>query len=778
VVEQIRALGVRRWTLNVECSLLVFLLSVFAAQAQPNSPRIGYVFPAGGRVGATVELKVGGQFLEGVTNAFVTGGGVTAVVTDFHRPMQQGLFNTLRDKLLELREKRQAARRGDNTTNTWTAEEEKEMEAIRDRILKNPPNRNVTPAIADVATLRLTLATNAEPGERELRLATATGLSNPMKFCVGTLPEFSAPPARAPNPDEERLRRQFNLPPVDVPTTNIARVTLPTVINGQITPGEVDRYRFSARRGQQLVVEVSARDLIPYLADAVPGWFQATIALYDSKGKELAYDDDFRFNPDPVLHSEIPRDGEYLVEIKDSIYRGREDFVYRIALGELPFITSIFPLGGRVGERTLVEVKGWNLETNRLSPDTKATGVTRLTARQDECFSNWIPFAVDDLPEVTEREPNNVSGKAQTITLPVIINGRIDAPGDTDVFQITGKAGEEVVAEITARRLNSPLDSILKVIDAAGQQFAINDDLEDKASGLNTHHADSYVHVKLPADGKYLIHLADTQRQGGPDFGYRLRVSTPQPDFELRVVPASLSCRSGSSVPLRVVALRKDGFTNDITLALKDAPAGFKLSGNRIPANTNEVKLTLTAPAASSAKPFVLSLEGRSQVSDREIVRPAVPAEDLMQAFFYRHLVPAQELQMAVLGRGPQRTGVRILSSTPIKIPVGGTARVRLDIPAARFVDKLHLEMNEPPEGISIKSFASNREGAELIFQSNASAKPGTKGNLIVNAFNSRSEPAEDKNKPRRAPVATIPAIPFEVVAATQARAANDVTIP
>ena len=762
----------RRHSKNVKTLALTIaaLLLALAATAQPNSPRIGYVYPAGGRVGASIELKVGGQFLESVTNAFVTASGVTAVVTDFNRPMQQGLFNTLRDKLVELRDKRQAARRGDSSTNRWTDADEKEMLAIRDRILKNPPNRNVTPAIADVATLRLTLATNAEPGEREIRLATATGLSNPMKFCVGMLPEFSAPPARAPNPDEDRLRRQFNLPPVDVPPTNVARVTLPTVINGQITPGEVDRYRFNARRGQQLVVVVSARDLIPYLADAVPGWFQATVALYDSKGKELAYDDDFRFHPDPVLHFEIPRDGDYVVEIKDSIYRGREDFVYRIAIGELPFITSIFPLGGRVGEQTAVEVKGWNLQTNKLSPDTKATGVTLLAAHKDEHLSNWVPFAVDDLTEVTEREPNNVSGKAQKITLPVIVNGRIDSSGDTDVFQITGKAGDEIVAEITARRLNSPLDSILKVLDSSGQQLALNDDLEDKASGLNTHHADSYVRAKLPADGKYFIHLADTQRQGGPEYGYRLRVSPPQPDFELRVVPASLSVRPGSSVPLRVVALRKDGFTNDITLALKDAPAGFKLSGNRIPANTNEVKLTLTTSSGSAPTPFSLSLEGRSQLAGSEIVRPVVPAEDLMQAFFYRHLVPAQELQVAVLGRGPQRTGVRILSSTPVKIPVGGTARVRLDIPAARFVDKLHLEINEPPEGISIKSFASNREGVELILQSNATTKPGMKGNLIVNAFNSRVEPGKEKGKNRRPPVATIPAIPFEIVPASPAK--------
>jgi len=144
-------------------------------------------------------------------------------------------------------------------------------------------------------------------------------------------------------------------------------ITLPAVLNGQIMPGCVDRFRFSANKGQQLVAVVNARELIPYLADAVPGWFQAALALYDAKGNELAYDDHFRFNPDPVLYYEIPSDGEYVIEIKDSIYRGREDFVYRITIGELPFVTSIFPLGGPAGAVTTVALKGWNLPVTNLT---------------------------------------------------------------------------------------------------------------------------------------------------------------------------------------------------------------------------------------------------------------------------------------------------------------------------------------------------------------------------------------------------------------------------
>lgn len=644
-------LGARSWS---SALLGAALLLAASASAQPKPPHIGYVYPAGGSAGTTFEVKVGGQFLEGATNLSFTGSEIIAEVTDFHRPMPQGQFNKLRDRMQELRDKRQASR-GDNATNVWTTADQKELDDIRDQILKNPPNRNASPAIADVATVRITIPTNAAPGEREIRLIARGGLSNPMKFCVSTLPEVTPPAAEAENPEADRLRRQFNLPPLAAPATNIGRVTLPAIINGQIMPGEVDRYRFNARRGQQLVVAVSARDLIPYLADAVPGWFQATVALYDAKGKELAYEDDFRFQPDPVLHLAVPRDGEYLVEVKDSIYRGREDFVYRIAIGELPFVTNLFPLGGRAGETTPVELTGWNLPTTKTTVSATNRGITAVALPRTNLWSTGVPFAVDDLPEIHEHEPNNDSKAGQSVAMPIIVNGRIDAPGDTDVFQIEGKAGDTIVAEVTARRLNSPLDSVLKICSASGEQLALNDDCEDRACGLNTHHADSQLLFRLPSDGKYFIHLADTQRHGGPEYGYRLRLSAPQPDFELRAVAASLSVRPGDRVPVRLVALRKDGFTNEITVALKDAPAGFKTSGGRIASGTNEATLTLIAPLTRERATFTLALEGRARTDAGDIVRPVVPAEDMMQAFFYRHLVPAQELQVAIIGRGPQR---------------------------------------------------------------------------------------------------------------------------
>ncbi len=476
-------------------ALLALPVSVSLVGAQPLTPHLGYVFPAGGRQGAVFDVSVGGQYLRNPNSAYVSGPGVQAAVIDYSRPLTPKEFNDLRQKLRELQQKRAAAarasrRRGEqanseSTTNAWTAADEQMVTDIRRKIFLFAPRRNINPAIAETITLRVTLATNAEPGERELRLATAAGLSNPLRFCIDQLVEYNKQGSKTV-PDAATFRQlRFNNEQKAVAPTEM-NITLPSIVNGQTLPGGVDRYRFQARKGMELVVVAKARELMPYLADAVPGWFQADLALYDAKGEELEHADHYLFHQDPVLHYEIPKDGEYVVEIRDSIYRGREDFVYRITLGELPYITSIFPLGGPAGAPTTVELNGWNLPVTTLTLTNTEPGIYPVSVRKEGQLSNHLPFAVDTLPECLEQEPNDSVATAQPVTLPIIVNGHIDKPGDWDVFRFRGHAGERIVAEVYARRLDSPLDSVLKLTDASGKQLAFNDDYNDEGAGLET----------------------------------------------------------------------------------------------------------------------------------------------------------------------------------------------------------------------------------------------------------------------------------------------------
>ena len=594
---------------------------------------------------------------------------------------------------------------------------------------------------------------------------------------MGRLPEVSKTAAKVENAFKQQVQQQYRGPfsAVAPKPPGPTAITLPVTVNGQILPGGVDRYKFKATKGQQLVAVADARKLIPYISDAVPGWFQATLALYDSKGKEVEYADSFLFNQDPVLHYEVPADGEYVLAIHDSIYRGREDFVYRITVGELPFITSIFPLGGRVGAKTNIALKGWNLPVAKLteSGQTKGRAVYPISVRKGEWLSNPVPFSMDTLPEVMEKEPNNAIKKAQKIKVPMIVNGRIDRPDDLDVFRFDGHAGEEIVAEVFARRLDSPLDSNLKLTDAAGKVLAANDDFDDKSAGLITHQADSRIQFKLPASGAYYLHLGDSQHKGGAEYAYRLHVTHPHPDFELRVTPASISARS-SSVPITVYAVRRDGFSGDITLSLKNAPSGFVLNGGTIPGNQDKLRLTLTVPLRVQNKPFKLAMEGRAMVDGNETVRNAIPAEYMEQAFAYHHLVPKDEWMVRVTSSRTRTVVWKVLADKPVQLPAGGTATVQVYLPMGQYASALSVQLNEPPEGITIQDMTRRADGIAIVLRADAAKiKPGLRGNLIVDGYferpNTPGQPVRPRSQ-RTQPIGTLPAIPFEVVGTVQAR--------
>jgi hypothetical protein len=376
---------------------------------------------------------------------------------------------------------------------------------------------------------------------------------------------------------------------------------------------------------------------------------------------------------------------------------------------------------------------------------------------------------VDRLPECLEEEPNDSRESPQQVAPPIIVNGRIDAPGDWDVFRFDGRTGQTIFAEVHARRLGSPLDSVLRLTDANGKQLAFNDEHEDPGAGLVTHHADSMLRFELPADGTYFVHLGDIQQHGGSDYAYRLRISPPRHDFELRIVPSSINIRGGGTVALAVHALRRDGFNGDIDLALK-GPRGFKLQGAQVPDGQDQVRLTLSAPPMTKKRVVTLALEGRAIIDGQEIVRPVVPAENMMQAFIYWHLVPVNELSAIVSAGAGTNTTVRILDELPIQIPAGGTAAVRMRVPIGRTFNKVHLELDEPPEGITIEKETTDRQGTEIVLKCDPEKiKPGLKGNLIVNAFAVRTEgPSKAKPQPRGrpTPLGMLPAIPFEIVAA------------
>jgi hypothetical protein len=765
--------------------LAILLVAVPCARAQRN-PHIGYIFPAGAQQGSSVEITVGGENLVGTREALISGGGIDAKVIGHAAPFSERQLSMVNRKMQEIGELRSSGRKGADdgpkrddrsyalmaakaadefrTSASMLGLDDPSMKGYSQfrKVLANP-KRQPNAQISETVTLYLTLSPGARPGERELRLRTPSGVTNPLYFQVGNHREYREREPNDQKADDGVLKGKV----LEMEVSNLE--SLPVVLNGQIMPGDVDRFRFDADKGTRLVADVSARSLVPYLADAVPGWFQATLALSDAEGNEVAYADDFRFAPDPVIHYEIPESGEYVLEIKDSIYRGREDFVYRIALGEAPFLTSVFPLGGRAGTDTRVKLEGWNLPVSEATLDTKemSPGIRDIPIANGRWVSRGIPFAIDTLPECLETEPNNEKRKAQSLVLPMIVNGRIDRSGDWDVFRFKGRAGEKIAIEVLARRLGSPLDSLLKLFGPDGKMVAANDDHIDKWLGLLTHYSDSFVTLTLPDDGLYLLRLSDTQNKGGAAYSYRLRVSAARPDFDLRVVPSTVNAPAGATVPFVVHAMRKDGFEGDISLGLKGMPKGFALGGGRIPSGCDQVRLTLTIPARPPAKTVSLRVEGDARIDGKEVRHLATPAEDMMQAFLWRHLVPMKSGTVAIAGRDGGTAPLKRLGQEPVKLSAIGTARVRFALPSGGLAGQVKIELDTPPKGIAVKDVSTDDGEVVLVIGAELEEpRSGMKGNLILNAFlETTAENSDGKPTTARSYLGMLPAVPFEVIA-------------
>ena len=389
--------------------LALTILVAAASSAWAQSQYIGYAYPAGGQQGTTFPIRLGGQGLVYASDVVVSGEGVSVRLVDYYRVMDNQELSLLAQQLNELRkpettvddvmaakmawfefpapigpEGPDTRNQGEQLTTAQSSDGEPrppatappEKEVAKQNLIKRIERRFAederTPAVhsqTELVFAEVTVAPDAKPGRREIRVITKRGVSNALPFYVGQVPEVARKPMKTcqlPVLGKEHLAQRQRPPDEEE-----LRITVPCTMNGQIAAGEVNRYRFQATKGQRLVISVKARQLVPYVADGVPGWFQAVLKLYDANGKEVAYNDDFRSSPDPVLYYEVPEDGEYLLTINEALFRGRESFVYRITIGELPFVTSIFPLGGRVGEPVTIEMNGWNLEKTTLAPPPK-----------------------------------------------------------------------------------------------------------------------------------------------------------------------------------------------------------------------------------------------------------------------------------------------------------------------------------------------------------------------------------------------------------------------
>ena len=105
--------------------------------------------------------------------------------------------------------------------------------------------------------------------------------------------------------------------------TTATKGAVPGAFNGIIDkPGDIDFYRFPAKKGQVFDVHCYARRLGSPL--------DPVLYIYNAQGGALVGNDDMPGSPDSYVRFSVPADGEYLLSVTDHLKKGGPTYVYRV----------------------------------------------------------------------------------------------------------------------------------------------------------------------------------------------------------------------------------------------------------------------------------------------------------------------------------------------------------------------------------------------------------------------------------------------------------------
>jgi hypothetical protein len=294
-----------------------------------------------------------------------------------------------------------------------------------------------------------TIAHDARPGVYSFVVRTPHGTPTAQTFAVAADPEAAE---SEPNDD----------------TGKATNATLPATLVGTIEkPGDVDHVRFDAKAGEALVFDVLAKPLGSGLS--------AELTLLDADGKTLAKATRRDDGREPLLIYTPECDGPLVLRIADTDLGGSGNHFYRITAGAVPYVRSVFPLGAAPGESVAPRIDGVNLgmPTYPLAVGPGTAPGTRLdvpTALRDGSTPrNSRKVVVAEGPQAVESEPNDAPAHASALPVPGGLSGIIERPGDVDHLRFDARRGERWIVEVHGRRLGSPIDPAIEILDEHGQ---------------------------------------------------------------------------------------------------------------------------------------------------------------------------------------------------------------------------------------------------------------------------------------------------------------------
>jgi hypothetical protein len=594
--------------------VLGLLVSFSPARCQQNlpplpQPRLQTVFPAGGKVGTTVEVTFAGTDLEEPEALLFSHPGLRAEAIVPPAPPEP----------------------------------------------KNPdpkkpaPKPPMPPAKPAVTKFKVTISRGTPLGSHDVRLVNKWGVSNPRAFTVGDLNEIEE---KEPNNDVGQAQK----------------VEINTVINGVINaPTDVDYFRFAGRRGQRVLFHVAGSSIDSKVRPAVEVYDAAGKRLVFNRNYRdldaladltLPADGDFIVRLYEFTHTAGNQDCYYRLSITTAPWidavvppmvepgKSATVTVYgRNLPGGQPDPTAI--TDGVVLEKitTTVTAPAEAMAQQRLAysgrVDPAASSLDGFEYRIAGPGGSSNPYLLmfARAPVVLEKEPNDRPEGAQAVSAPCEIAGHIGHRNDFDWYAFDVKKGEVYTVELFGDRIGSPADFYFSVKPAdpkAGSlgEFDDNQDLLHPFQFYTRTSDPPVFRLQAQADSKYLVMVSsrDAGTEYGPRHLYRLRISPEKPDFRLIVMPHTSNraegtvLRSDGQQLFDVFVWREDGFTAPITLSVEGLPAGVICSPQQVAPGQKQSTLVLSAAANAAPAVTAITVKGTAVVNGQTVIREARPA--------------------------------------------------------------------------------------------------------------------------------------------------------
>jgi hypothetical protein len=527
---------------------------------------------------------------------------------------------------------------------------------------------------------KVQVAPDAKLGEHRLRLVTKSGISDVRLFFVTPFP-MVAEVEDNKNPNATQA------------------VPLGTTVYGHAQNDDQDTYEIEAKKGQRISAEVIG------VRVQTQNIFDPLITITKADGTVLASVDDIAYSQqDPVASLIAPEDGKYRVSIKDSTNVGPGTCGYLLNIGSFPRPLAVYPAGGPSGTEVKVTFIG--------DPAGPIEKTVKLPAEPNDRFEVFAEqeqpapqpnfMRVSNMVNALEVEPNDDITKTQPAQqLPVAFNGIIEKANDVDCFKFTATKGQDYDVTAYARRLRSPLDTIVEIYNDKGTRLATNDDAGSP---------DSYIRFKAPADGDYVVGIRDQLNQGGANFVYRIELKPAEPRLttwlpemtqnqnqDRRAIPVPKGNRYAS-----LVRIKRWDVGGDVAIEPKDLPAGVQVHAGPIDKSVDTIPVVFEA--AEDAAPTARAFEILAKVTN--------PPEAAKTPSSIEHLVDIAENsnQRPYYTIQEDKFAVAVTDESPVKltfeqpkVPILQSGAMGLKVKAERkgdFKGPINLALLYSPPGI------------------------------------------------------------------------------